>query len=474
LARVSAVERIDTDIAGLADALYRGATFAREGIAFDVRFRFPNDRSTVANLAARDIVAREADPRSRLAAFDALGAHDARLGTRMLEDFSTVPMAPRGTARDLLALARALRVSANTQWWRATFALDMPLRHILVRPTDALVPAPPTVPLARGERAVVWAPQRRTEDFVLVLAGVCAEADATVDVVCAGGSTFGYDVALHDVAAAPRLLAEAAVIVTTEPENPAADVALVRWGLPLCSPSTNGANMWLRGLTTYRPWSRADITLAVSIARGQPAPSDIIFPDVTLIDDPEPATDGPLVRIIVRSDNERPCAVTSDALARLRYAVCEVVVCGSDRDAEAAARADGAVYTVTIEDGDALYPASIGRFVDALERSGEDRARGDALITYLAEAPGPPMALGHAVAGAHQPGDAEREPIALRTMVRRVPLNSRPAPLTVRVAAVVGSVHRFIDGRSAFFSAAPARADLFPATRLSPPQPLRA
>jgi hypothetical protein len=163
--------------------------------------------------------------------------------------------------------------------------------------------------------------------------------------------------------------------------------------------------------------------------------------------------------------------VTRDALAQLRYASREVVVCGSDDDVVAAAIATGADYTLTIEDGDAPYPAAIGRFVDALERSGEDRARGDALITYLAEAPGPPMVLGHAVAGAHQLGDAEREPIALRTMVRRVP--RRASPLTVRVAAVVGSVHRFIDGRSAFFASAPARrSDPFPATRLSPPRPL--
>jgi hypothetical protein len=469
---MNAVERLDTDIAGLPDALYRGAALARDGIAFDVRLRFPDDRSTVAILAAREVVAREPDPLRRLAGLDALGAYDARLQARVLEDLSTVAMAPRGTARDLLVLARALCITAETQWWRDLFGLDMPLRRVLVRPADPLVPAPPPVPGPRGERVVVWAPHCHTEALVFVLAGVCAEADATVDVVCAGGETFGYDVALHDRADAVRLLTEAAVIVTTDSENPDADVALARWGRPLCSPSTSGADRWLRDLTTYRPWSRLDITLAVSIARGQPAPRDRILRDVTLVDDPEPATDGPPVRIIVRSDNERPCAVTADALARLRYASHAVVVCRSERDAEVAGRADGADYALTIEDGDAPYPAAIGRFVDVLERSGEDRARGAALITYLAEAPGPPMVLGHTVAGPHQPGDADREPIALRTMVRRVPRRARPVPLTVPVAAVVGSVHRFIDGRSAFFAAAPARGDVFPAARLSPPQPL--
>ena len=95
---------VSTGVGDLADALDRGARLRRDGIAFDVAFRMPDDRSTVANLAARDIVAAEPDPARRVAALDALGEHDARLGRALLEDLSTVTRAQREVARDLQAL----------------------------------------------------------------------------------------------------------------------------------------------------------------------------------------------------------------------------------------------------------------------------------------------------------------------------------------------------------------------------------
>ncbi len=462
---------ISTDFDTLAEALDRGARLRRAGAAFDVALRFPNDRATIANLAARDVVAAEHDPARRAAALDALGAHDARLGPSMLEDLSTVARAQREAARDLHAIARTFRVTTAAESRRLVLGLDMPLRRSFAMPSDSLVPGP-AEPFTGGDRIVLWAPLKRTDEMLLALAGACADG-APVDVVCAGGERFGYDVTLIPVADAAATLARAAVVVTVDSDDAGPPLALAAWQRPLCVPSTSGADFWLRGLATYRPWSRIDLARAVAIARALPPPRNA-RPAVGS----EPAADevasGVPVRIVVRADDGVPCAVTADALARLRYAPFEVTVVRGDDDAAAAARAGGATYVLRLDDGDAPYPEALGRLVAALERSGADAARGDALVTYVVDAPGVPHVLGYAAVGPHAPDEDARDELPLRTLVRRAHLLGGDAQraLTVRVDGAVGAAHRYLDGRAPFLRSGPARPTRTPAVRLVPPRPL--
>ncbi len=469
---MSEIALVTGGVDGLADALERGARLRRDGVSFDVALRLPDDRSTIANLAARDVVAAEPDPARRAAALDALGLHDARLGRAVLEDLSTVTRPQREAARDLQALARAFRVTSWAQSRRLALGLDVPSRWALAVPSDPFVPRPPA-PSAPGERILLWAPLKRTDALLLALAGACADG-APVDVVCAGGERYGYDVTLVPLAQAAAALARAGVIVALDGDDPGAALALAAWQRPLCAPATSGANQWLRGLTTYRGWSRTDLAHAITIARGLPAPVAL----ARSAGRTEPVADEPAsgvpVRVVVRCEGDSPGALTAGALAGLRYAPFEVVVARGAAEAAAAARADGAAYVLALEDGDVPYPEALGRLVAALERSGEDAARGDALVTYLIDAPGRPHVLGHAAVGPHAPAEDAREDLPLRTLVRRTRLaaGSAERALTVRVDAVVGAAHRYLDGRSPFLRSAPARPTRLPALRLDPPQPL--
>jgi len=466
---VTEVAIVTADANDLAEALDRGARLRRSGIAFDVDLRFPDDRSTVANLGARDIVRGQPDARKRGVALDALALYDAKLGPAMLEDLSTIGIPQREAARDALALARAAYLTSRSVGSRLTMGLDYPLYGALHEPRDATIPMPTGFEL--GDRIVLWAPTLRTEDMILALAGATLDG-APVDVVCAGGDTFGYDVRVVDISQAANVLANAGVIVAIDAADCRAAVALAAWQRPLCSPRTSGASGWLRDLTTYAQWSRRDLALAIGIARGRPIPRATILEPLP----PEPedvfVRHGPPVTLIVQTDTGVAGEVTTQAIARIDYAPLDVVIVTGPAEARAAERASNAEYLLSIEDGDALYPESIARFVDALERSGEDSVRANALVTYLIDGPGPAMVYGHAVLGPHAFEDvADQTP--MRTMIRRESrAQAAPHPLTVRIDATIGTVHRFIDGRSPFLHAAPPRPTRLPALRLLPPRPL--
>jgi len=466
------VALVQAEVATLADALAAGASLRAVGRTFDAAFQFPDDRAVIANRAACDAIAAACDPVALLARLDALGAYDARIGTTMLEDVTPLSRAEHESVRDLFALARYVRVTSGFEIVQLEMQLGMLFRSLLAAPVNRNVPAPRATGV-HGDRIVVWAPGRRTNDLPLILAGACADG-AQVDVVCAGGSTFGYAACLVNLAQAELVLSQADVIVDASLDDPGATVALAAWGRALCAPSTSGANSWLRGLTTYRPWSRVDITAAIAFARARPVPLPEIMPPLL-----EPSTvsvpnGGPRVRIVVRSDAASPCALTQRALERVAYADCEIVVARTDEEGRDRARADGATYVLLMDDGDTLYADAISRLVAALEESGEDRARGDAVVTYLVEAPGPPHALGHAVIGPHAPYDDANDGLPLRTLVRQRRLGAPDADAarTVRVDAPLGSAHRFLDGRSAFLPTAAARPTRKPALMLHPPRPL--
>jgi hypothetical protein len=469
---VNDVPLLRAEVPDLADALYAGALLRAAGGTFDATFRFPDDRAVIANSAARDVIAGAPDAATRLAALDALAAYDARIGTTMLADLTPLSRAQHEAARDFFMLARFVRVRSNIEYITLSLQLGMLQRWQVAAPASPDVP----VPHARGERGnriVVWAPERRTNEFPIVLAGACADG-APVDVVCAGGEGFGYAARLIGLADAAQALAHADVIVDATLDDAGASVALAAWGRALCAPATNGAGHWLRGLTTYRPWSRVDVTAAIAFARARPVPLPTVMAPL-----PEPSamsvpSGGPRVRIVVRSDAAAPCALTQRALERLAYADCEIVIVHAEEEARARARADGATFVLYMDDGDTLYADAISQLVGALERSGEDRARGDAVVTYLVEAPGPPHTLGHAVVGPHAPDMDARDGLPFRTLVRRSRLlgGDADAARTVRIDAPLGSAHRYLDGRSAFLASAPARPTRRPALPLAPPRPL--
>ena len=141
--------------------------------------------------------------------------------------------------------------------------------------------------------------------MLLALAGACADG-APVDVVCAGGERYGYDVTLVPLADAATALARAGIVVALDGDDPSAAVALAGWQRPLCTPSTSGANLWLRGLTTYRAWSRADLALALGIARGLPPPVAGVRPAAAWEPLEDVPTTGP------------PCASSCGSTARPR------------------------------------------------------------------------------------------------------------------------------------------------------------
>jgi hypothetical protein len=188
---------------------------------------------------------------------------------------------------------------------------------------------------------------------------------------------------------------------------------------------------------------------------------------------PELLRGGPRVRIVIRTDTGAPCALTQRSLEHLTYADYEIVVAASDDAVQTNARLPGATYVMMLDDGDVVYADALSRLVAALEESGEACARGDAVVTYLVEAPGPPHALGHAVVGPHAPNDDARDGLPLRTLWRTRCLERGDAPAHVaRVDAPLGSAHRFLDGRSAFLPSASARRTRAPALPLHPPRPL--
>jgi len=231
--------------------------------------------------------------------------------------------------------------------------------------------------------------------------------------------------------------------------------------------------MWLRGLTTFRPWSRPDLQRAIAAARALPPPRANVFSETIA----PPATERPagtaFVRIVVRADTSAPCTITSEALGRLRYrARNTVIVCDDDAE-RAAVDAAGAAYVMLLDDGDAPFPEALDELVGALERSGAARVRGDVLVTYLVDAPGEPHAIGYAVTGAFAHGfeaDATRGPHALTRPGEDARTPSMLLP-EVRVNAVIGTTHRYITGALPFRPAAAPRPTRLPSLPLAA-QPL--
>jgi len=444
-----------TDAAHVLDALDAAARLARSGTAFDVDFALPDNRATIANLAARTILAENDEPAARLAAIDALAAFDATVNGTLLEELSPIPGAVRATAADLALLAPRMRVSSWSHSRRLTLGLGVTIRRILETPSDARVPAPPANLPAPGERVVIWAPEAMTADVLIPLVAAATDG-APIDIICRGGDTYGYDIRVLDVAYAAQALAAAGVIVACDADRPGTAVALAAWGRPLCAPTTSGANQWLRGLLTYRPWSRSDCAFSIAAARAQAAPEPTVMRQNDVRDDASARADGPPVRIIVRGDDATPNAMTAAAIAAQRYAPVSL-------------DAANAAFEITCDDGDVLYPDAIARMVDALERSGADRVTADVLVTYVMEAPGPPVALGYAVVGLQTASATVIAAVPMSSMVRRVPRGTSP---DVRLDAVIGTTHRYVDGRLPFRPSQAAQPLRPPALRLQPPRPI--
>jgi hypothetical protein len=466
---VSDLPLIETGASGLLDALDRGARMRRAGTRFEVAFRFPNDRATVANLAARDIVRSTPEVSERLSALDALATPDARLGRANLEDLSTLSPAERATAHDVWRLADAVRISSFTEYRRLMIALDYPGRRRLVEPDDASVPPPVATskaPSSGGDRIVLWAPQLRTDSLLLPLAGACADG-APVDVVCAGGDTYGYPCSLVTPANGASALAYAGVIVAAG-EDAGTALALAAWRRPLCVPATAGANLWLRGVTTYRPWSRLDIERSIAIARAREPDFERIFSRTEPVRreaNASPASGS--VCIVVRLAGDEMSVLTARALAQLQHERVEITSIRHDAEIDAHLKRSSTDFTYLVDDGDAPYPEAVSRLVAALEASGDDAASGDTLATYV-DAAHPLHVIGYATLA---PSETERTATGfpLRTLVRRSRAVAGIAhALTIRVDATLVTSHRTLDSRPAFGNREPIRPNRLPALRFEP------
>lgn len=212
--------------------------------------------------------------------------------------------------------------------------------------------------------------------------------------------------------AAPSLRA-ALAIMDLSLYDPSSAVFLSRFGRPVMTPDTNGAEEVCKGLVLFDASWRKGIVNATAVALGSPAPSRrsgsesrLTFPEF----EPEKKVTGPLVSVVVPTFNRRDdLEVTLRSIAAQTYENMEVIVVNDagesvddivahfprvrviDRPQNgsiAATRNDGiraaaGVYVAFIDDDDAFFPEHVAELVEALERSGGSFARSDAVTRYV-------------------------------------------------------------------------------------------
>jgi hypothetical protein len=160
---------------------------------------------------------------------------------------------------------------------------------------------------------------------------------------------------------ADAALARARAILDLSVSDPGDALALANLGLSLAVSYLSGAYELLTGVAIYRPWMQRDIELAALTALGLSSPRTIGVTASAPIYC-APATDGPLVAISDGSDVEGQT-----------YA--------------AITRNEDATYAAQIPAGAVLFDTHVATLVEAIERSGADRAVSDA-IRRTAESPG--------------------------------------------------------------------------------------
>lgn len=207
---------------------------------------------------------------------------------------------------------------------------------------------------------VVWAPSEPAWRTALT-AYALQPLNLRVIVVCADGSLPNVRARFVRPQDADAALARARAVLDLSVSDPGDALALSNLGLPLAVSYLCGAYELLDGVAIYRPWMQRDIEMAALTALGLSAPRTI---GVTASAPSycEPATDGPLVAI---SDGDDIEGQTYTAITR-----------NGD-----------ATYAAQIPADAVLFDTHVAALVEALERSGADRAVSDGL-RQTTESPG--------------------------------------------------------------------------------------
>lgn len=280
---------------------------------------------------------------------------------------------------------------------------ERPAREALGVADDDRVPAPPADAVARGEHVALW-----TADVAPTLVAV---ADAMLWDLRAPVRMVD-----HSTPDAARILASARAIVALDPDDPAAAIALARYGVPLCATWTSGAAEYVDGLESYEPWARIPFVEAILRAFGGESPR--VRGASTVPPSPRPAIvreRAPLVSIVMPTWN-RPHDLRAN-LTRLQaqtYPNTEIIVVNNagapveDVVAEfpgtilvnrtentgnstmprndGYARSRGAFVTF-LDDDDWFFPDHVAANVEALERTGAACAYSNFLVRLVRREP---------------------------------------------------------------------------------------
>jgi hypothetical protein len=310
-------------------------------------------------------------------------------------DAYTVPFAHACAIADRVIF----RSSTERERARRLFG-EYPARSTIAVPPDDRVPAPPAGETARGEHIALWADELPSE-LIDVARAVLSDLRTRVRVV---------DSATPDAA---RVLASARAIVALDPDDPAAAIALARYGVPLCAAWTSGAFEYVDGAHGYEPWAGPGMVDAVLRSLGAPAASVRMQPEPQ-IGAPQPASvreRAPLVSIVMATWN-RP-DVLREGLGHLRaqtYPNIETIVVNNngtpvddvvaafpgtiliDRDVNSGnptqPRNDGfrrsrGTFVTFLDDDDLFFPDHVATNVEALERTGAACSKGDFLVRLV-------------------------------------------------------------------------------------------
>jgi glycosyltransferase involved in cell wall biosynthesis len=288
---------------------------------------------------------------------------------------------------------------------------ERPAREAIGVPDDDRVPAPPLHGVPRGEHIALWTADV-APPLVAVARALLWDVRAPVRPV---------DDTTPDAAA---LLASARVIVALDPDDPAAALALARYGVPLCAPWTSGAAEYADELAGYEPWARLSFVEAVLRAFGAAPP--LVRRTSAAPRTPAPAVvreRAPLVSVVMPTWN-RPHDLRAN-LGRLHaqtYPNTEIVVVNNagapveDVVAEfpgtllinratntgnsTLPRNDGYArsrgeYVTFLDDDDLFFPDHLATHVEALERTGAACAYSNFLVRLVRrEADGSETELG--------------------------------------------------------------------------------
>lgn len=208
---------------------------------------------------------------------------------------------------------------------------------------------------------VVWAPAEpawRTALAAYALDGLHLRAI----VVCRDGALPNVGAQFVRPQDAGKALSRARAVLDLSVNDPGDALALAKLGLPLAVSYLSGAYELLDGVAIYRPWMQSDIELAALTALGlsaaRPAGAPASAPAYC-----EPATTG------------APVALSGDGDGAGRQTYTAIVTRAS------------ATYAAQIPRGARVFDTHVATLVEAIERSGADRAVSDAL-RRTAEPPG--------------------------------------------------------------------------------------